>query len=201
MKRAALSIAIAAGIALVTGCQPTTNTFQLINYRHGGGTERFQQQFDECYYSVHSDGNVEIVAQRRSRELGASKLDVTQILHVRTLYRAIPGRTAVDRSMINASITYAIVSDAGGACYEGGGFLTGRQRNGKAKFVGHLEDAKLHPSRSVGDAPGLFDLAQLHGHFTARRDRARVVAILNELDRLFGPRPRYEPPAVGLDTP
>ena len=191
MTRLALAIVTS---VILTGCAPRTNLFEVVNYRDSGETERFQQPFDACYYTVHADGNLEIVARRHSRALGEQREDVTQVIHIRTLFRAVPGRTHVERSMINASVTYAIIGGAGGACYEGGGFLTGAEKEGDTVLIGELEDSKLHPGRSVGDVPSVFDRAVLVGEFTAKRDRGKVISMLNELDRLFGPRPRYEPP-------
>jgi hypothetical protein len=95
--------------------------------------------------------------------------------------------------MINGLVTYAIVSDAGGSCFEGAGFLSAHENHRKTGLKGRLEKATLEPHRSLGTGAELFTHAVIQGKFTARRNERKVVMILNEINRLFGPRPDHVP--------
>ena len=185
-------------ILSVTGCQQPETRFRIATYAPNGTVEPLFQDFDECYFSTDARGNIDLVAVRRTvSESGDARL--TQVVHVRTIYRAVPGSTHVDRTMINALVNYAILSDGGGACYEGGGFLYTEEYQQQDQLVGQLQEARLHPYRRTGEAPDLFDRAELTGRFKAVRNRKAVTGLLNELNRLFGPQPSYEPPPVRPD--
>ncbi len=191
---------LAGAVLLVAavGCRESVTRFDIVNYRGVGDREHFHEVFPECYYSISAGGRVDLVARRHvegNREIPS----VTQVVHARTEYQAIPGRTHADASMINATVHYAILGDAGGACFEGGAFFTFEEDPEKGAMEGALEHSTLEPSRRVGDGGQVFDRAELTGVFQATRNRRRVVAILNELNRVFGPMPQYQPPARPRD--
>ena len=190
-------------LAVGTGCRERTTRFEITNYRGVGRTEYFHEVFDECYYTIGPSGNVDVVARRHTPgSAGGRRSDaesITQIIHLRTVFRAIPGTTHAERSMINGMVNYAILSDNGGACFEGAGFLTFTEKRRKPELIGRLEQAKLHSNRRVGWVGEIFDRAELTGEFLARRNRKKVIRILNELNRVFPPQPSYQPPADRTD--
>ncbi len=181
---------------LACGCSERWNKFEITNYRGIGDVEYFHETFDECFYSLTPDNNLDLVLRLHTpaADSGDEIGSVTQIIHVRTLFNTIPGRTYADRTMINGVVNYTIVSDHGGACYEGAGFLYCEKSNRTGELTGELELAKLRPNRRAGSVGNIFDRAEICGEFKAYPDRKRVVTILNELDRVFGLQPRYQPP-------
>jgi hypothetical protein len=184
---------------LISGCGDKVTRFEIANHRAVGDTEYFHEQFDECYYAIAPNGNVDLIARRHLPAVGEANEALTQIVHVRTVYRAIPGTTHVSSSMINGVVSYVILSSRGGACFEGAGFLLCEENRAKRSLTGELERATLHPSRRVGSVGSIFDRAVLRGEFFATRDERKVVAILNEIERVFGPLPPYVPPADRRD--
>jgi hypothetical protein len=57
---------------------------------------------------------------------------------------------------------------------------------------GSLDLALLRPKRQLAFGGSLFKQAELRGTFQATRDPRRVVRIINELNRVFGPMPPHD---------
>ena len=142
---------------------------------------------------------MDLVARRVTPPEGDQTEEITQVIHLQGIWRADPGRTHAERSMINTTVSYHIVSGREGAAFEGGGFVSFNENQQKTEATGELELAKLSPKRRLGDGQHLFDKAELKGQFKAVRDTRRMVRILNEMRRLFGPLPRHQPPLEGSD--
>ena len=185
-----------AAVALNQGCSGNQTRFEITNYLGVGQTEYYHEFFDDCFYATGEAGNVDLVLRRCVAPGQDCNVEghLTQIVHVRTVFRAVPGRTHADSTMINGLVSYAIITDHGAVCFEGGGFLFCEENQHEKTLHGQLELSKLHPTRRVGQIGDIFDRAELKGTFTARPDRKKVVEILNEMDRLFGLRPPYQRP-------
>ena len=183
--------------ASVIGCGPKGTRFDIVDYRVDGHADRYFQRFDECYYSYDGRRSLHVVAQRETTS--DAGLPTRQIVHLETFWNASPGRTMADETMINATVSYMILSGPTGGGFEGSGFLSFRENRGGTEITGKLELSSLTPHRRLGSADRLFDRAELSGHFSARRDDAKVVALLNEMRRIFGPMPRYIAPPNNPD--
>jgi hypothetical protein len=189
---------ITAPLWLAAGCQPYRTRFEITDYRDVAPPARYFEDFDECFYALDADGTLDVVARRVGASLPDSNAGTTQVLHVRRIWPAIPGMTHVERTQINARVSYWIVGASGGIGFEGGGFITCNENHAGDVLTGQLELSALTPTRRVEPAPELFQQAEVTGAFRARRDKARVVRILNELERTFGPLPRYDGPPPPL---
>ncbi len=182
-----------------TGCAPRQTRFFIADHRDDGPPRRYYENFEECYYCRDARGNVDIVARRRTPPAGSAEETVTQVLHIRLVWTAVPGRTRAEQSMINATVAYLIVSSDSGASFEGGGFATFTENRKGTALAGKLESSALSPQRRLGVGGDLFARASVTGQFRARRDKRQVVRLLNEMKRLFGPLPPYQPPPVNPD--
>ncbi len=183
---------------LVSGCAPEGTRFDVIDYRPSGVSQGYHQSFDECYYRFDAGRNLELVARHTTR--GDGGLENVQVVHLRTFWRAVPGRTPAEQTMINATVAYMIVTWPTGADFRGSGFVSFTENRERTEATGRLERSSLKPHRRLGDAPRLFDRAELTGQFVAKRNEARVVEILNEMERLFGPPPGDTPPPTDPDV-
>lgn len=182
---------------VLQGCTSKITRFDIVDYRQPDVANHYFQTFDECYYRYGAGNNLDVVARRiRTNDDGTQTV---QVVHLRTFWVAKPGRTRAENTMINATVSYMIVAWPVGASFEGSGFLSFTENRTKNRIKGELELSSLTPQRRLGPADRLFERAELKGRFVAKRDRAKAVAILNEMRRLFGPLPRYTPPANDLD--
>jgi len=177
----------------LAGCQEPVTEFHMVNVRGAGDREDFHQVFSECYYAISPGGRVDVVARRVDPDQ-ATGLTVTQLVHMRTAFRAVPGTTFAEQSMINATVHFAVLDGHGGVCYEGAGFLSTEENARRGLLVGELERAHLDKNRSAGRGGEVFQRVDLTGTYHAVRNRAKVFALLNEMNRLFGPQPDYIPP-------
>ena len=189
--------AVALLVGGVWGCQPKTTQFDIIDYRGPGAPDRYFQAFDECYYCLDPEGNLDMVALHRSP--GTSGAPTTQLVHVETFWVSVPGRTRVDVTMINALVSYWIVSGPVGASFEGSGFVSFDENRNRSRLTGHLELSSLSPQRRLGPAERLFERAELSGRFVAKRNKAKVISLLHDMRRRFGPLPEYAPPPDNPD--
>ncbi len=199
-------------LALLAGCGPRTTEFHVTDYRPDGSAQRYFEAFDECYYCTGPGGTVEIVARRRAPRAGGEAGPVTQVVHLRQVWAAVPGRTPVERTMINATVSYLIAGPAGGAAFDGGGFFTFTEKRGGREIRGRLESSTLRPRQTTDNggelyeprtsvrADALFSRAAVTGTFRAVRDERRARRIVHEMERVFGPVPPYQPPAVTPDV-
>jgi hypothetical protein len=187
---------VGTGLVLLggTGCGPRVTEFNITDHRAAGPAEQYFERFDECFYCVDHNGNMDIVACRHSPATGDASDTITQVLHIRQLWSAVPGRTFVEETMINATISYLIVGPTGGASFDGGGFVTFNENRDGTEIRGRLESSALTPQRGLGDEADLFSRASVSGTFVARRHKAKVLRILHEMQRLVGPLPPYRPP-------
>ncbi len=181
----------------LAGCAEQTTRFHIVDYRDAQQVERYSQSFDQCYYRHDPAGNLDVVIRRSAKSDDGQP--VTQLIHMRTFWRVQPGRTYAESSMINATVSYLISSWSVGAAFEGSGFLSFKTNRRRDRIDGRLELSFLTPQRRLGQADKLFERAELSGEFSAELDEAKVVSILNEMTRLFGPLPDYIPPATDPD--
>ena len=185
---------------LATACggpAPRKTRFQVVDFRDGQAPQRYFEDFDECYYARDPNGNMDVVARRSGPLNDDPDETFAEVLHLHGIWRAVPGVTAVETTQINTTVSYWITGDSGGVGFEGGGFVVFNENRKGDVLTGELELSILRPMRQVADAPVLFQRAELTGQFRAAHDKRRVVRILNEMERYFGPMPRYEPAPPG----
>ncbi len=171
------------------GCSVRTSAFQIVDYREHGEAKRYQETFDEAYYAFADDGNVDIVLRRVTLGRSDPRHDITQVVHIRTVWRCLPGNTVAHRTQINGTVGYHIITGSVGAAFEGVGSVLFTENRRGDTLTGTLDLATLRPTRRVAGSHGLFTRAELSGEFHAKRDSRRVRRIIHETDRLLGPAP------------
>jgi hypothetical protein len=169
------------------GCALKPSVFHIVDRSDPNNVRRYQETFDEAYYAVDGYGNVNIVLRGRAAKREGETRDLTQVVHIRGVWRELPGRTVSDRTQLNAVVSYFAQTGRVGDSLEGTGSVFAQERKGT--LTGTLDQAVLRPKRQLTPAPPLFHHAELSGDIHARRDPRQVVQIVNELERQFGPRP------------
>ncbi|UCE61243.1 MAG: hypothetical protein JSU63_05735 [Phycisphaerales bacterium] len=171
------------------GCAARSSTFDILDYREGGPARRYRETMKEAYFDVDGQGNVDIVLRRSEPGLEDSTTDIAQVIHLRTVWRSIPGNTVAERAQINGTVRYHILQGGIGATFEGAGAIFCTLDQEKNALSGTLDRALLKPTRRLNAGADIFKHAQLTGAFRARRDHRRVARIINDMERLFGPHP------------
>lgn len=187
--RCTSALVVASLLLINSGCATRESTFRITDYREPGEARRYQETFDEAYYDLDGEGNMDIVLRRIEPTSTDPTLDITQVIHLRTVWNSIPGRTVAERTQINGTVSYVIVHGRTGAAFEGAGAVFFKQNRRKDILKGSLDQARLKPTRTLAEDGDLFQHAELTGEFRATRDRRKVVRIVNDMNRLFGPLP------------
>jgi hypothetical protein len=172
-------------IAWQGGCAPTVSRFFVTDHRDGGEAKAYSETFDEAYYRKCADGNVDVVLRRSAPGAGDPGEIITQVIHLRSLWRSIPGTTVAESSQINAAVCYMIELGGSGATFEGTGSLFFDESADGKTLTGSLDYALLKPTRRTGQGPDVFNRAELSGTFTARHDPRRTVRGINQIERTF----------------
>ena len=172
---------------LLGGCAWPGSGFTIIDHRADGGTGHYQEQFTEGYYAVDGAGNVDIVLRRHEPSQVAPREFVTQVLHIRSMWKPLPGWTTAEASQVNAVVAYAVLSGAEGGLFEGAGAAFFVADDG-SDMTGKLERAWVKPVGTLRGSPPLFHRAELQGSFDAKHDPRQVARIVHDMQRMFAAR-------------
>jgi hypothetical protein len=168
------------------GCAPDLSTFQITDHRPGEPAEEYREEFDEGYYDLSPDGNVDVVLRRVSSSTVERGRRITQIIHLRTFWRSIPGRTVANETQLNGTVRYMIRLGRSAAMFEGAGSLFFSESDSENMIEGSLDHALLSPTRRLASAPEVFQHAELRGRFRAEHNPRFVTRIIHEMERTFG---------------
>ncbi len=182
-------------VIVSTGCSTHASRFKVVDHRRSGPPREYREVFDEAYYYVDAYDNAEIVLRRSEPSEADPDQTITQVIHIRSVWRSIPGVTVAHTSQINATVSYFIISGHLGAAFEGAGSVFFDENEHKGTLAGSLDLALLSPTRHLSSAGAIFERAELKGEFRAKRNRRRVDRVVHEMNRLFGPPLPYHPAA------
>ena len=158
-------LCLMAGLTLAAGCSIRSSAIDIIDYRGPGEAKRYHETFDEAYYDVDKEGNVHIVLRRETSGNGQQGRPITQVVHIRSLWRSIPGRTVAHRTQINSTLTYCMTSGYETAMFEGAGSVFFTRSDRTDTLTGRLDLARLRPVHTRTAQRTLFRGAELSGEF------------------------------------
>jgi hypothetical protein len=165
------------------GCVQRGSVFSILDHREPGQTLRYTETFPRGYYDVDPHGNVDVVLTRTG---GDADTPLQQVIHIRTLWRPIPGETVAHETQINGTVVYYITSGRTGAVFEGAGAVFFEENRKRTGLSGSVELAALQPSRRPSDTQALFERAEVRGKFYAVRDPLKTVRLVHDVQRQFG---------------
>jgi hypothetical protein len=181
-------------LTLLAGCQSHPRLIEVMDYPADGPPQTYQQEFDVCYFRKAPDGNLDIVAQRWPKAGDVNRAVASQTLELRVFYDPIPSRSPSDPTMTNALVSYKVVGDGFTCSFDGGGFVSWEASRWDDRLIFFLERAVLKPQRVLDNSTPIFEQPRVTGKLTAVRDDRKVITVLNELRRTFGPLPDEKPP-------
>lgn len=92
------------------------------------------------------------------------------VTHLRLFLFPVAGKTPIDFTASNVTITHVVLAQGTMGVYGGGGFLLPSDAVGSPVFTGRIHDASLRLLRSDQGFADLLGLAELSGTIAARRD-------------------------------
>ncbi|MBU0717887.1 MAG: hypothetical protein KJ749_06520 [Planctomycetes bacterium] len=182
-RRVVMVLLIALGT--LAGCAARMSFVEVVDHREASPPQHYSERFAEAYYSIDAVGNVDLVLRSSEPSEVDPADDITQVVHIRSVWRAIPGKTVAERTQINATVSYGIISGPMGVMFEGAGSVFYTENRRRDTLDGSLELALLRPTRRIGQAADVFQQAEMSGKFRATHDPRRVVQIVNEMKQRF----------------
>lgn len=189
------TLIISSSVLFLSACAVRESAFEITDYREPGVEETYRETFDEAYFDIDEHDNVDVVLRRCSPDEEHPSQTITQVIHIRSFWRSIPGTTVAHPTQINGTVRYHIVAGRLGATFEGTGSVFFEPDRSGDTLTGSLDLALLRPKRRLATGGDLFTKAQLTGHFRALRNPRKVVQLVNDMNRLFGAAA-----AASLDT-
>ena len=181
-----LGFSVSAGwlFGVLAGCASPGATVRLLDYRDSAPPQPYVESFPEAYYALDHQGNVDLIL-RRVEESSDGEGEVVQLVHLRSFWRSIPGRTVADTTQINAAVRYEITTAGEVFRLEGAGSVFFSLSQEGAELVGSVEEAFLRAAvqTDCGELP--FSRVKLSARFRAECNRRWVTRWVNELDRSF----------------
>jgi len=185
-----LGFGVSAGwlAGVLAGCASPGATVRLLDYSDSATPQPYVESFPEAYYALDHQGNVDLVL-RRVEESSAGEGEVVQLVHLRSFWRSLPGRTVADATQINAAVRYEITTAGERFRLEGAGSVFFSESLEGDELVGSVDEAHLKAAVEAerGELP--FSRVKFSARFRAQCDRRRVTRWVNELDRSFPPPP------------
>lgn len=149
-----------------------------------GGAVKLTGDFSTAYYSYTDANTVTFVL------LDGPEDSPTQAAVVRLFWRPRAGRTPLEPTATNVTIQYLVFAGRGNASgdgqvgvYTGAGFLMPSEKPGATKLSADFWNATLQLDTRTDLFRDLLGQATLTGSFTAKRDEAKVNALLRQLGR------------------
>lgn len=103
------------------------------------------------------------------------------ITHVRLFLAPKAGKTPIDFTASNTTITHVVLSGQSMGVYGGGGFLLPEDTVGAELFSGRIRDASLRMLRCDDGFADMLGLAEMSGRVSARRDDTLADTISSRL--------------------
>lgn len=170
-------------LALTSGCASTASTLKVVDFRDAANVRSYSATFDEAYYDIDPRGNLNLILRHQpSPKPGVPA--VSQVLHVRTVWRSIPGSTVAHDSQINGVVAYAITSGGQTSLFEGAGAIFFFNDPVTGNFNGSLGRVVLTPADGQSSDDSVFERIELTGTFSAEPDTRRTTQAMNELERV-----------------
>jgi hypothetical protein len=172
---------------IAAGCASPSSQLQITDYQEAGNPRRFSVSFEEAFFQTDPRGNLDLIL-RHYADAGRGDPAVSQVVHVHTVWRSIPGQTTANDTQINGTVVYAILGAGASSTYEGAGAVIFGEDPVTGELVGRLSRVILLPKRDLVAGEPILRHVELDGSFRARSDRRMTAQVVNDLERMFGPR-------------
>lgn len=179
--RSIITIGIISPAATIVGCGVGVNNLDI--RKVDAEQALLNQEFDQTYYCVDNDGNVELLLHQSGGEEG----NIEQMVYLRTFWRVVPGKTGADPSGTNAYVTYFIISGNRGAIYRGAGMVLLKGKPGRHRLGANIKSANLDLVNHSAHFPDIFGAAVMSGKISARHDKAALRKIYRRFERRTRP--------------
>ncbi len=185
-NRTRCSVVLTALLAVLAGCSSQATRLYLTTYDEAGRAQHHYADFNRVAFLVNPSGLLELGMRVEQPSKADPTQTITQLIHVKEVWKPQPGRTAVESSQINVELRYAILTPPTGVRYDGAGFVFAKVAKDGKTVTGDIESGRLAPAYRMADAALPFGPARVKGTFRAVNNPSEVIEITRQLDLLFG---------------
>lgn len=198
--------------AAALACNSKPDHIEVLSFRNAEKPETFVENFPPGYFRMNSEKAYEIVLELEPRLLEVPPHEddtsdatsqpappdlvwTSQLLHIRILWKPIPGKTYAESTQTNAAIVYCLVNGDNTISYEGAGFVFFKLSRDGDEMEGRIESSSLRPTRFGREPVDLFGPCRISGTFKAAEGSRKVANVRQRLRRLLGK------PSTGIEGP
>jgi len=171
----------------MAGCAAGPTRIEFTTFDTSGGSEHVYANFSSASYRKIQGGLIELVCRAETPSTLDPTQTITQIVFVRTFWHPQPGRTFVERTQLDGTVIYTVLTPPTGVRYDGAGFLTFKIRD-DGTMEGEIESGTLTPRYRMGDAVIPFSSARITGRIRAVENPRDVVNTLQSIESQFSER-------------
>jgi hypothetical protein len=182
-----ISAILLAGLA---GCSSQSTRLHLTTYDETGREQHHYADFNRVAFLVNPSGLLELGMRVEQPSKTDPTQTITQLVHIKEVWKPQPGRTAVEKTQVNVQVRYAILTPPTGVRYDGAGFVFSKSKEGSKNIAGEIESGRLAPTYQMADAAIPFGPARISGPFRAVNNPAEVIEIARQMDLLFSKQAR-----------
>jgi len=170
---------------IAVGCASEPMRVHLTTYDETGAAQEHYADFTRAYYTTGPNGLMAWALSTEQPSPDDPTQIVTQIVHIREIWKTRPGKTFANASQINAQVRYAILTPPTGVRYDGSAFITYKSKRFSDVQICEIEAGRLTPSKRMGDVTVPFGPARFNGTFEATENQATVAEAAQLIDALF----------------
>ena len=180
MFRVALAIACLFSVTTLTGCGALApSKSSKLSFEATSKPARLQPHFTTHVF-VSDDINFAHIYLTDIENLGTPEARgegmTGNILHIHMFLYPKAGKTPIDFTASNATITHVVLADGAYGIYAGGGFFLPSGKP-KSKLAGRIAEATLRPIAATSGFEDLLGWNELTGNVGATRDDDRAAEI------------------------
>ena len=157
----------------------------LTTYDEAGREQHHYADFNRVVFLVNPSGLLELGMRVEQPSKTDPTQTITQLIHIREVWKPVPGMTAIESTQINVQVRYAILTPPTGVRYDGAGFVYAKISKDGKNATGKIESGRLAPSHRMADAVLPFGVARFSGPFRAVKNEGEVIEIARQLELLF----------------
>jgi hypothetical protein len=184
-NRTGCGIVLTCLLAALAGCSSQATRLILTTYDETGREQHHYADFNRVAFLVNPSGLLELGMRVEQPSKTDPTQMITQLIHIKEVWKPQPGRTAVESSQINVELRYAILTPPTGVRYDGAGFVFAKIAKDAKTVTGEIESGRLAPAYRMANAALPFGPARFTGTFKAVNNPGEVIEIARRLDLLF----------------
>ena len=184
-NRTGWGVVLTVVLAVLAGCSSQATRLILTTYDETGREQHHYADFNRVAFLLNPSGLLELGMRVQQPSKTDPTQTITQLIHIKEVWKPQPGRTAVESSQINVELRYAILTPPTGVRYDGAGFVFAKVAKDAKTVTGEIESGRLAPAYRMANAALPFGPARFTGTFRAVNNPGEVIDIARQLDLLF----------------